>query len=995
MKHVFLFVLLLFSLSGISAQNLLSNPSFETYTVCPPAQSAIGNAAPWDRPPGALTTPDYFNVCHPGGGTACGNVDVPANFGGNTPARTGDGYVGFFTFYTGCSNCREYIQGPLTSPLVAGTTYEIGAYVRLAKFSRYATNRFGLHISTGTVNQPSNQPILLTPTIEHPTVIDDTANWVYVSDLYTAVGGENFFTFGNFYDNANTNIDTPAYPGGTCALATAAAFYYIDDVVVKVADSSLALASDTIVCVGDTSIIIASGCGPVSWANATNPSAIIFTGDTLITILSNTTSFIAYCATDTATWTVTVVNTPPPPTVLHDTNYCIAAGLPLFTGVGFPGATFNWYTSPPPSLIAASSPTYTPFVFGANTYNYWVTQVIGSCESAPFAFSINYRNSPTAPTVSNDTSYCAGDAISNLISTPPIPGNTINWYSDSSLNNIVSIGITFNPTVYVLTNGSTGVFKFYVTEKDSFCDGPVDSVTVTVNSILPAPTIANDTICENDIVIPYAPTQRTVGSIFSWHDSLPPNGFLNSSLTYAPRNSPIGIDSVWVFETDNNGCNSPATLVQTLINPIPNVNAGANDTICQGGTTSLNGAMFGAGTFKWSASPAAALSYLSDTTILNPLVNPPASLGGVSIIYTLTADNGECANFDDMILRIQSPPIASISGIDTTKTYCINHAPIQFNGLPNPQFNGGVGFFITQPYLTPAGLFSPQLVPNGPGFYEVQYFYEAVANCFDTITETIQILPIPSNLISIDTFGCIGDTLEVTYIGAANVEVFDWEFTNVDYQRGKDGGTYQLVWDDAGTYPINLTITGSNGCTNDTTVMIEIVGPKINTIDNTVINYGDEIYLYTVQIPQTEQFSYTWTPNATLNYDTAQNPLAEPTSHTTYIVTAIDSFGCTDSDTVRISVFVNKEFYMPNFFTPNNDGVNDFLFPFGKGIDEISWGVYDRWGQKLFNGDSMDDRWDGLFKGREINPGVMAYYAKVQYLDGKVQEFKGNITLVR
>jgi len=995
MKYVFIIVLLLFNVTSLVAQNFLSNPSFETYTVCPAAQSLIANATPWNRPPGALTTPDYFNVCHPGGGTGCTNVDIPSNFGGNTAARTGDGYVGFFTFYTGCGNCREYIQGPLIAPLTAGVTYEIGAYVRLAKFSRYATNRFGLHISNGPVAQPSNQPILLTPTIEHPTVIDDTANWTYVSDLYTAVGGEDYFTFGNFNDNAATNIDTPAYPGGSCALATLAAFYYIDDVVVKVADSNLVLAGDSLICVGDTATIIASGCNPVSWALATNPSTIIFSGDTLISAYFSTTSLIAYCSTDTVNWTVNVVGTPPPPTVLHDTNYCIPAGLVTFTAVGLPGATFNWYFTAPPSAVVGTGANYIPFLFGANTYNYWVTQVVGSCESAPFPFSIQLLNSPPAPTVSNDTSYCAGSSISNLNSSAPMLGNTINWYADANLNTLLTSGVTFNPTVHILTNGSTGIFTYYVTEKDSFCDGPIDSVIVTVHPTLSAPIVASDTICANDIVIPYAPQQRTFGSTFSWHDSLPPSGFLNANLTYAPRNNPPGIDSVWLIEIDSNGCTSPSILVQTLINPTPNVSAGPNDTICQGGSTFLSGTLFGAGTFTWSSSPAAAITYLSDTTILNPTVNAPTNIGGVNIIYSLTIDNGTCSNTDDMVLRIQAPPTAIIVGLNGSKSYCINNPPIQFDGLPNPSVSGGLGYFITKPYLTSTGLFTPALVPNGTGFYEVQYFYEAVANCYDTITELIEILPIPSNLLAIDTFGCIGDTLVTTYIGGANIEMFDWDFPNVAYQKGKDGGAYQLVWDDEGVYNVKLTVIGENGCENDTTVQVRIVGPTINTIDDIVIDYGDDIILYTVQIPENGQFDYTWTPFSTLSADTVQSPIAIPTNHTTYIVTAIDSFGCFHSDTVRVRVFVNKEFYMPNMFTPNGDGSNDFLFPYGLGVDEISWAVYDRWGQKVFNGSTMNDRWDGLYKGRELNPGVLAYYANVKYLDGKVQEFKGNVTLIR
>ena len=82
----------------LQAQNFAPNPSFETFTTCPTAQSQIARAVPWDRPPSAFTTPDYYNACATTTGTGCGNIDVPDNFGGSSTAFDGVAYTGIISY---------------------------------------------------------------------------------------------------------------------------------------------------------------------------------------------------------------------------------------------------------------------------------------------------------------------------------------------------------------------------------------------------------------------------------------------------------------------------------------------------------------------------------------------------------------------------------------------------------------------------------------------------------------------------------------------------------------------------------------------------------------------------------------------------------------------------------------------------------------------------------------------------------------------------------
>ena len=228
-------IFLLFSFLQASSQNLVPNPSFETITNCPTSNSQFNLATPWQKPTSSITTPDLFNSCFSGGGS-CTAMDVPGNFAGTAPARTGNGYAGLITKYT-VANLREYLVIELSSPLVAGNSYDVGAYVRLATNSRYSTNNFGLHLSNGMLSQTTgccnNGTINITPTIEEPAGISDRNNWTLVGDTYTANGGERYLTIGCFSPDNQNNIVDHGFQGGSCALVTSGAYYYLDDVFVR------------------------------------------------------------------------------------------------------------------------------------------------------------------------------------------------------------------------------------------------------------------------------------------------------------------------------------------------------------------------------------------------------------------------------------------------------------------------------------------------------------------------------------------------------------------------------------------------------------------------------------------------------------------------------------------------------------------------------------------------------------------------------------------
>lgn len=294
-------MLLAFSLCIIpiisSSQNLVPNPSFETYTSCPTAFGQLSKAIPWY---GTNNNSELFSPCV--GSTA----NAPNTGYGFQPARTGNAYAGQYFMNGYGSDYREYIQVGLTNTLVTGNCYFVKFYVNCVNMViNYACNNFAAHISTGgySTNFTGFPATSFTPQIylvNNP-IVKDTLKWIEIGGIYTAAGGENYITIGNFKNDVNT--DTVRTNNGTIN----AAYYFIDDVSVEQITTPLWQLKDTMIIGGDSILIgpLYSGLN-CTWFNMIgNP---IGTGSGMWVKPTTTTSYIlqqTFCNT-TYSDTVTV-----------------------------------------------------------------------------------------------------------------------------------------------------------------------------------------------------------------------------------------------------------------------------------------------------------------------------------------------------------------------------------------------------------------------------------------------------------------------------------------------------------------------------------------------------------------------------------------------------------------------------------------------------------------------------------------------------------------
>lgn len=213
-------------------------------------------------------------------------------------------------------------------------------------------------------------------------------------------------------------------------------------------------------------------------------------------------------------------------------------------------------------------------------------------------------------------------------------------------------------------------------------------------------------------------------------------------------------------------------------------------------------------------------------------------------------------------------------------------------------------------------------------------------------------------------------------------------------------------WEDVGpvTAPVAsgfdvLTISNWNNFSNIPYALAK-PAPTVVAERNTQILLGDETPLTATATQNVN--AYTWFPANDLSCSDCPNPIASPEKTTWYTVTVNQGSGCSAIDSVLVEVIANLNLYLPNAFSPNNDGNNDILKLYGNTdrIFTLNFIIFNRWGEKVFEATDIEaavNGWDGTYMGKLLDPGVFAYQLAVTYKRGIKNPIKqkGSITLIR
>jgi len=196
-----------------------------------------------------------------------------------------------------------------------------------------------------------------------------------------------------------------------------------------------------------------------------------------------------------------------------------------------------------------------------------------------------------------------------------------------------------------------------------------------------------------------------------------------------------------------------------------------------------------------------------------------------------------------------------------------------------------------------------------------------------------------------------------------------------------------------------LEATSPNGCIVEDSIYVSVsyINPALVTATASppVVNPGTSVTL--TGTPSGLPI-YQWVPALPVLNPNAQNTEAVVDETTVFTLLVSDGV-CTVSDTTEVKVYEiicdGPYVYVPNAFSPNNDGNNDVLYVRGLFVEKMVFRVFDRWGEMVFESTDVNFGWDGRFKGRKLDPDVYDYYLQVTCYGGLENILKGNVTLMK
>ncbi len=192
------------------------------------------------------------------------------------------------------------------------------------------------------------------------------------------------------------------------------------------------------------------------------------------------------------------------------------------------------------------------------------------------------------------------------------------------------------------------------------------------------------------------------------------------------------------------------------------------------------------------------------------------------------------------------------------------------------------------------------------------------------------------------------------------------------------------------------------GC--DTLVTVQVTGFPPLAVDlppDTTLRIGDNLVL-NATVLGSGALSIIWMPAEGLSCTDCFDPAAAPLATTLYTLLVADANGCRAQDSIQVTVDPSCVIIIPNAFTPNGDGINDWFYP--KTDPCVSmirrWMVVNRWGDVVFERKNFEPNdpglgWDGRWKGRDFPSDILIWYAELEYYDGQIAVKKGDVALLR
>ncbi len=656
---------------------------------------------------------------------------------------------------------------------------------------------------------------------------------------------------------------------------------------------------------------------------------------------------------------------------------------------------------------------------------------IGQCENTTYQFNLTLNSNPqitltdttwfpavglSNPNIlnplvtlgtSNQTYFLTINAESNInaITNGDFSNGNSGFTSDYTVGTGGAFGQLTNPATYAITTNPSLVH----TQFASFGDHTTGTGQMMVVN---GAAVANQNIWCQTITV----TPNTDYNFAAWFASCTVNNpailqfSVNGTLLGAPANAPA-VTGVWMpfNATWNSGASTSATICITN----QNIAAAGNDfalddisfkSLCSTTdtvtflVTNLQAAIdtgyrFGcmADTVDFYAINNAQTpddyfwEFGDGTTGMGAVTEHSYAIQGTYNVRLVVSKNG-CT--DTATIQVNTVHVLNAGFTASKDSICLGD-PITFLSTTGSTFPTTI-FWDFGDGDTISNVLNPTHTYTAPGVYTVTLAAQDEIPCVDTARKQIYVAETPTVSINLSNNSfCEGEGVNLVSAITSLYTNFLWTFGDGTTNTTNLNPVH--AYDTAGIYTVTLQVN-FRLCPSQSASQTLTVNP------NPVVNLGPDTSLCVGGTPITVRTS-SFDPANNYFWNTGEvNVQSILASHPgIYGLTVTTPSGCSAADSVAI--FKDCYIDIPNAFSPNGDGLNDYFFPrqlLGKNITRFSMVIYNRWGQEIFKTTKTDGRgWDGNFNGVGQPVGVYVYLIEVE-LDGtRSEKYQGNVTLLR
>lgn len=660
----------------------------------------------------------------------------------------------------------------------------------------------------------------------------------------------------------------------------------------------------------------------------------------------------------------------------------------------------------------SANPTHT--YANSGTYTITLTASAGTYTST-FQQTVNVIL-PTATIDNLDTQYCINDAPANLQGTPT--GGI--FFIDGVANTV------FDPQAL-----GAGTYNVVYAVNQSGCN----LLELQVVEVLPAPVTDIVGIQNNYCIDDNTLINITTSPVFDpITDILELDGV--SATDFTPSALSLGTHTIHFEHTDAFGCIGMSDFTFT-INDIPSLSISLNDSYC---LTANTVTLTGTGQYTINGNPATefnpmtlgAGNHLVENSYTDPSTNCSNTIQKVVEVYDLSLNpptfsnlNTDYCSQDASFLLTGTPaggnfyingilndtfdPQALGAGTHTVRYELVNPDPscnqditqnVVVHPEPSLQVLGVENNYCiddntliditTNPVFDPTtdilevnGINTTSFTPSvlGLGTHTVHFEHTNNLGCTGTVDFTFNVQELPTVSINLEDSYCMASD---------DIPLLNGQYTI----NGNPATEFSPRNLGSGTHNVAYTYTNpSTSCSNTTDKDVVVLAAALPlTQDYEICSFTGK----TLELDAGESDTYLWYEMDKPNFPLSQERIYKIEKSGTYQVIVNNNDGCETVNTFEVKEVCNTEFYVPNAFTPNNDGTNDVFQVFGKDFNKFEIQVLNRWGEVVYYSENKEETWDGTYRGKSLPTDIYVCIIKYRELpDGDFKQLKSKIHLIR